>query len=70
LLALGLVLTPVLILFLANLGRGKMAAVVGVFNVIYLFGAALVIELSTSEIFIYTVAYVCNPVMNHLVDTI
>lgn len=57
LLALGLVLAPVLILFLANLGRQKMAVVVGVFDVIYLFGAALVMNLSTQDIFVYLVAY-------------
>ena len=57
LLALGLVLAPVLILFLANLGRQKMAAVVGAFDVVYLVGAAVVMNLSTQDIFVYTVAY-------------
>ncbi|KAE9380002.1 hypothetical protein N431DRAFT_432313 [Stipitochalara longipes BDJ] len=35
-----------------------MAAVVGVFVVVFLLGAALVMDLSTQEIFIYIVAYV------------
>jgi hypothetical protein len=58
LLAIGLVLAPVLILFLANLGREKMAAVVAVFVLIFLIGASLVMDLSTQEIFVFIVAYV------------
>lgn len=55
LLAVGFVLAPVCILFLANLGREKMAAVVGVFVLIFLFGASLVVELTAQEIFVFVV---------------
>lgn len=57
LLAVGFVLAPVCILFLANLGREKMAAVVGVFVLIFLFGASLVVELTAQEIFVFVVGY-------------
>lgn len=55
LVAIVLVLAPVLILFLANLGREKMAAVVGVFVLFFIFGASLVIELTPQEIFVFVV---------------
>jgi hypothetical protein len=58
LLAVGFVLAPVFILFLANLGREKMAAVVGVFVLVFLFGASLVVKLTSQEIFVFIVAYV------------
>jgi hypothetical protein len=58
LLAVGFVLAPVFILFLANLGREKMAAVVGVFVLVFLFGAFLVVDLTAQEIIVSTVAWV------------
>jgi hypothetical protein len=58
LLAVGFVLAPVFILFLANLGREKMAAVVGAFVLVFLFGASLVVDLTAHEIFVFLVAYV------------
>jgi hypothetical protein len=70
LLAIGLVLVPVLILFLATLGREKMAAVVGIFVPIFLVGASLVMKLSTQEIFVYIVAYVLKTLAVILADVI
>jgi len=56
-LAVGFVLAPVCILFLANLGREKMAAVMGVFVLVFLFGASLVVDLTAQEIFVFVVGY-------------
>jgi hypothetical protein len=55
-LAVGFILTPVFILFLANLGRVKMAGVVGAFVLVFLVGVLLVVDLTTHEIFIIIVA--------------
>jgi hypothetical protein len=55
-LAVGLILAPVLILFLANLGRVRMAGVVGAFVLVFLVGVFLVVDLTTHEIFIIVVA--------------
>jgi hypothetical protein len=58
LIAVGFVLAPVFILFLANLGREKMAVVVGIFVLVFLLGASLVVDLTVHEIFVFIVAYV------------
>ena len=55
-LAVGFILAPVFILFLANLGRVRMAGVVGAFVLVFLFGVFLVVNLTTQDIFIIVVA--------------
>jgi hypothetical protein len=56
LIAVALVLAPVLILFLANLGRQKMASVMAVFVLVSLFGVSLVAHLTAQETFVFIVA--------------
>lgn len=52
LLAMGLVLIPVLILFLGGLSRGSMAAVVGCFVLVFMVALSVFVEVTPHDLFI------------------